>query len=232
MSATARHTEQLAHEKLLVARAALRWVRGGMTLGLGSGSTAELFIRALGERARGGHLQIRAVASSRRSEALAREARIAIAAPQTALKLDLVVDGADEITPQLDLLKGRGGALMREKVLAQAARYFLVIADSSKRVERLGRSPVPVEVVPFAVPWVMDRIATLGGEPVLRRTGRGEIYRTDQHNCILDCRFARLEDPASLDEQLSHIAGVVAHGLFLGCARAALIGNGNEVLVV
>src|SRR3954471_1623527 len=125
-----------------------------MTLGLGSGSTAELFIRALGEKARGGHMNIKAVASSRRSQILAQEARIAVTEPQNGVKLDLVVDGADEITPELDLLKGRGGALLREKVLAQAARYFLVIADSSKRVARLGSSPVPVEVVPFALPWV------------------------------------------------------------------------------
>ncbi len=232
VTATSPASQRLAQEKLLAARAALRWVRSGMTLGLGSGSTAELFIRALGEKARGGHMNIKAVASSRRSEALARDCRIALTEPRSGMKLDLVVDGADEITPELDLLKGRGGALLREKVLAQAAQYFLVIADSSKRVARLGNSPVPVEVVPFAVPWVADRIAAIGGEPTLRRDRTGEPYRTDQQNYILDCRFPRLGDPVRRAEELAQIAGIVEHGLFLGCAHAALVGEGNEVVVM
>src|SRR5262249_20691098 len=162
-----------------------------------------------------------AVASSRRSEALAREARIAVIEPESGIKLDLVVDGTDEITPELALIKGRGGALLREKVLAQAARYFVVIADSSKRVATLGKSPVPVEVIPFAVPWVMDHIAGLGGEPVLRYDRSGRPYLTDQHNYILDCQFAQIENPAELAEQLNQIAGVDEHGLFLDCAQVA-----------
>jgi ribose 5-phosphate isomerase A len=177
-------------------------------------------------------MNIKAVASSRRSEAVARETRIALIEPRGGMKLDLVVDGADEITPELDLLKGRGGALLREKVLAQAAQYFLVIADSSKRVARLGTSPVPVEVVPFAVSWVADRIVAIGGEPTLRRERSGEPYRTDQQNFILDCHFVSFGDPVRRAEELAQIAGIVEHGLFLGCAHAALIGEGNEVIVL
>ena len=225
--------EQLEREKGLAADAALRWVRTGMTIGLGSGTTAAHFIDALGQRLRAGALKIEAVAASRASEAAARAAGILITAPRRGLRLDLAVDGADEITPDLDLLKGRGGALLREKVLAQASGYFLVIADSSKRVERFGRGSIPVEVVPFALPWVADRIQQLGGQPTLRKNGASldKPFCTDQGNYILDCRFEKLEDPARLAAQLEEIPGLVEHGLFLGYAKAALIAEGDGVRV-
>jgi ribose 5-phosphate isomerase A len=226
-------SRRLDEEKQLAADAAVLWVRSGMTVGLGSGSTAALFIKALGKRVRAGEVRIEAVASSRESEAIARAAGIPLLVPRRGLRLDLAVDGADEITPRLDLLKGRGGAMLRERIVAQASRYFLVIADSSKRVKRFGRLPVPVEVVPFALPWVADRIAKMGGRPILRTAAPSgqRPYFTDQKNYILDCRFPSSGNPGQGAERLERIPGVVAHGLFLDCTQAALIAEAGEVRV-
>jgi ribose 5-phosphate isomerase A len=226
--------DQLDREKRLAAEAALRWVHNGMTLGLGSGSTALHFIAILGKHVRGRALTIEAVVSSSESEAAAQAAGIILTAPRRGLRLDLTVDGADEITPDLDLIKGHGGALLREKVLAQASRYFLVIADSTKRVERFGRGPVPVEVVPFALPWVADHIQEMDGQPALRmdRKSPEKPYCTDQQNYILDCRFERWDDVRAIAARLEQIPGVVEHGLFLNCTKAAVIGDGAEAYVV
>jgi ribose 5-phosphate isomerase A len=146
----------------------------------------------------------------------------------------LDVDGADEIAPDLSLTKGGGGALLREKVVARASRYFLVLADSSKQVQKLGAFPLPVEVIPFTVPWVMDEIGKMGGNPVLRmKPGSPEQpYWTDQQNYILDCKFGVIESPAELAARLEKIPGIAEHGLFLGYANAALIARGSEVLVL
>jgi ribose 5-phosphate isomerase A len=228
---TPKTKEQLELEKKAVARAALRFVKSGMKLGLGTGSTAGFFIQMLGERVRGGELNIEAVGSSKRSEALAREVGIPLTEVRRGLRLDLAVDGADEIGPRLTLIKGGGGAHLREKVVAAAADYFLVIADSSKPARRLGAFPVPVEVVPFAAPWVMDRIAPLGATPVLRmdQESQSRPYLTDQQNYILDCHFRVIEQPARLASKLEKIPGIVEHGLFIGYARAALVAHGERV---
>lgn len=231
---TAKTKEQLQLEKEAVARAALRFVKSGMKLGLGTGSTAELFIQVLGERVRGGELNVEAVGSSRRSEALAKEVGIPLTEVRRGLRLDLAVDGADEIGPGLTLIKGGGGAHLREKVVAAAANYFLVIADSSKPVKQLGAFPLPVEVVPFATPWVMDRIQLLGGNAVLRmdRESQTGPYLTDQQNYILDCHFQVIEQPPQLASELEKIPGIVEHGLFIGYARAALVAEGSSVRVL
>ena len=226
---TAGRAEQLEREKQRAAAAALAWVKDGMRVGLGSGSTVHHFIRLLGERCRSSGLQIEAVATSRASESLARQYGIILIEPERGLQLDLAVDGADEIGHGLSLIKGGGGALLREKVVAQAAKMFLVVADSSKRVERLGAFPLPLEVVPFAVPWVMDRIAALGAIPVLRAGHGSSPYTTDQQNSILDCEFGSIADPAALAAQLESIAGIAEHGLFVNCAGAALIASGDRV---
>lgn len=225
---------QIEKEKQAAARAALSWVRHSMTLGLGSGTTASYFIQFLGERLRNEHLDVQAVASSTASENLAKDAGIRVIAPRRGLRLDLTVDGADEIAPDLSLMKGRGGALLREKVLAQVSRYFLVIADSSKRVDRLGSLPLPVEVVPFAEPWVADQIETLGGEATLlmdRETPQ-QPYLTDQRNYILECKFPEIKDPRTLGDQLENIPGVVEHGLFVGFAHAAMVAQGDDVWIL
>ena len=225
--------EQLDKEKRTVAEAALRWVKSGMRLGLGSGSTAHHFIRLLGERVRNGTLQVQGIPTSRDSETLAKECRIPLLEPQRGLVLDLDVDGADEIGHDLSLIKGGGGALLREKAVARASRHFLVIADSTKLVAKLGAFPLPVEVVPFTVPWVMDEIERLGGRPVLRmRAGSGDPYITDQQNQILDCYFGVVEHPEELSRQLEEIPGIAEDGLFLGYARNALIADNSEVTVL
>jgi ribose 5-phosphate isomerase A len=232
--------DQIEKEKQAAARAALAWVRSGTTLGLGTGTTARYFIQFLGERLRSERSTIEAVASSTGSEALAREAGIRVIAPRRGLRLDLTVDGADEIAPDLSLIKGHGGALLREKVLAQASRFFLVIADSTKRVDRLGTRTLPVEVVPFAAPWVADQVENLGGTATLMMNGksRGEPFPTDQPfvtdqgNHILECKFRDINDPRTLGAQLENIPGLVAHGLFVGYANAALVGDAGNVWIL
>lgn len=226
--------EQLESEKEVVARTAVRFVKSGMKVGLGSGSTSSQFIHLLGERVRRGELSVEALAASKQSEALAKEVGIPLIEVRRGLRLDLAVDSADEIGPDLTLIKGGGGAHLREKVVAAATDYFLVIADSSKPVKQLGTFPVPLEVVPFAMPWVMDRIESLGATPVLRldRESRSRPYLTDQHNYILDCQFQAIDRPAQLASELEEIPGIVEHGLFIGYARAALIARGATVRVL
>jgi ribose 5-phosphate isomerase A len=226
--------DQHSAEKRAAGEAALRWVRTGMRLGLGSGTTSHCFIEALGERVQSGQLSVEGIATSRDSEQLARQSGITLITPRQGLVLDLDVDGADEIAPDLSLIKGGGGALLREKVVARASRYFLVLADASKQVQKLGAFPLPVEVVPFTLPWVMDAIIKIGGSPVLRmRAGSTEeAYLTDQRNYILDCKFGVIEFPADLAARLEKIPGLVEHGLFLECANAALIARGSDLVVL
>lgn len=226
--------DQRLAEKRAVAQAALRWVRTGMRLGLGSGSTSHCFIEALAERVRRGELDVEGIATSKDSEELARRLGITLITPRTGLLLDLDVDGADEIAPDLSLIKGGGGALLREKVVARASRYFLVLADSSKQVRQLGAFPLPIEVVPFTLPWVMEEIAKIGGDPVLRikQSAEAQPYLTDQQNYIVDCKFRVIEFPADLAAQLENIPGIVEHGLFLGYANAALIAHGSDLSVL
>jgi ribose 5-phosphate isomerase A len=224
--------EQLAEEKQAVAGAALKFVGSGMKLGLGSGSTSHCFIRLLGEEVRKGGLRVEGIATSTDSERLARECGIPLIEPARGLKLDLGVDGADEIGPNLELIKGGGGALLREKVVERACRYFLVLADSSKMVRQLGKFPLPVEVIPFSLPWAMDELRALGGNPVLRTVaGLGHAYITDQQNYIVDCHFGVIEDPRLLGSKLEAIPGIAEHGLFIDYASSALIADGNDVRV-
>lgn len=205
-----------------------------MRLGLGSGSTSHWFIRVLGERVRRGELRVEGIGTSRASEELARECGIPLLEPRRGLVLDMDVDGADEIAPDLSMTKGGGGALLREKVVARASRYFLVLVDSSKQVEKLGAFPLPVEVIPFTLPWVMDEIVKLGGNPAqrMKASSAAEAYMTDQQNYILDCKFGVIESPAELAGRLEKIPGIAEHGLFLGYANSALIARGSEVFVL
>ncbi|TGE04944.1 ribose-5-phosphate isomerase RpiA [Hymenobacter fodinae] len=234
MTPPASASNQLDQEKRLAAAAALRWVRDGMVLGLGTGSTAAHFIALLGEAVRDGQLRVQATATSQASEAQARELGIPLLEPQRGLRFDLTIDGADELDPRLRLIKGGGGALLREKVLATASQYLLIIADSSKLVPQLGQFPLPLEVVPFALPWVLDAVAELGGSPVLRsdRHNLKEPARSDQGNFLVDCHFTHIPDPEQVAAQLQTIPGVVEHGLFLGLAQAALVTQGDQVMVV
>jgi len=214
------------HEKRAAAEAALELVRDGMTLGLGTGTTAAWFVRALGERVRGG-LRVRGVPTSNATRALALSLGIELCTLADVATLDLAVDGADEIDPALRLMKGAGGALFYEKVIASAAARFVVIADGSKEVARLGGVPLPVEVAPFALPLVERRIRSLGGEPVLRMAG-DRPYVTDGGHQLLDVRID-LSHPAAVATSLREIPGVVEHGLFLDMADLALIARDGSI---
>jgi ribose 5-phosphate isomerase A len=225
---------QLAQEKQLVAATAAGWVRDGMIVGLGTGSTAAPFIELLGKRVKEEGLKIQATATSKASDELARRVGIPMIEPQRGLRFNLTVDGADELDPQLRLIKGGGGALLREKVIATASDYLLIVADSSKAVAQLGRFPLPLEVVPFALPWVMDAVANLGGAPVVRvdKLKPKELAQSDQGNLLVDCHFKVIENPEELALKLKTIPGMVEHGLFLSLARAAVIIQNGEVEVL
>jgi ribose 5-phosphate isomerase A len=228
---SAKTKEDLEREKRLASETVARWIPDGARIGVGSGTTAAHFICALGARVRDERLSVHGIATSIASEELARSVGIPLLQPASGLHLDFTVDGADEITPELHLIKGGGGKLFREKVIASASRFLLVVADSTKPVPVLGRMPLPVEVVPFSSPWVADRIAALGGSPV-RREKEGTAYLTDQQNWILDCHFGAIPDPAALDRELKSIPGVLENGLFLGLAKVAVIADGEDVRVM
>ena len=217
------------------AERALTYVRSGMVLGLGTGSTVAHFIEALGEALASGALRgIQAVPSSERTT---REAE-AVGVPLVDLAdhpvLALTVDGTDEVTEDLDLVKGMGGALLREKMIAQASQRFVVIADERKVVPRLGTvSPLPVEVVPWGVGAQLRLLESEGAEVAVRSGPRGAPYVSDNGNLILDCRFPEgIADPYGLDDRLRRRAGVVETGLFLGMADEAIIASSEGVQVM
>jgi ribose 5-phosphate isomerase A len=216
--------------KLHAAERALQLVESGMTLGLGSGSTATLWIKLLGEQVRDHGLDIRAIATSEDSERLARSYGIRFANFEECRSLDLTVDGADEIAPKLALIKGGGGKLLREKIVANASKRLVIVADESKQVEKLGRFPLPVEVIPMAAPLVSDSLRGLGFTPTIRVNADGTRYITDEGNLILDCCGVLMEDPDAIAAKLDSIVGVVEHGLFLGMASLALIACDQEVI--
>ena len=193
-------------DKKAAALAAADEVRDGMFVGIGSGSTVDFLIAELGRRA----LRIETVASSLRSESLARQVGLVVRAMDSVESVDLAIDGVDEIDSALRAIKGAGGAMLREKVVAASARRMIAIADGSKRVGRLGAAPVPVETLPFAQAFVAARVRSLGGNPILR-----EGYRTDQDNVVLDCHFGTIADPGALASSLAAIPGMLGHGLFL-----------------
>jgi ribose 5-phosphate isomerase A len=216
--------------KRLVARRAVEFVKDGMVVGLGTGTTATLFIRELAARG----LKIRCVASSDASHELAKSLGMDVATLTELPELDVYIDGADEIArvPGLGfgLIKGGGGALLREKIVASAAKSFIVVADSTKLVEVLGKFPLPVEVVKMALPVVQPRLAALGLNPKLRQAKSGAgPYITDEGNYILDCACGRIDDPRKTAAAIRAIVGVVEHGLFLGMATLALVAGENGV---
>jgi ribose 5-phosphate isomerase A len=221
----------LGHEKELAARASLRFVQDGQIVGLGTGSTAAHVVRLLGERVREG-LKIKGIPTSSRTRELAVSAGIPLTTLDEFQQIDVTIDGADEIDPELRLIKGGGGALLREKVVASASKKLVIVADSSKQVATLGRFPLPVEVVGFAQALVAKKIQALGATVKLRQSGDGKPYLTDEGHHILDCSFGRISDPPALARVLSDMPGVMEHGLFIGMASVALIGKGEEVIEV
>jgi ribose 5-phosphate isomerase A len=215
-------------EKEAAARASLRFVRDGQIVGLGTGSTAAYAVRAIGERVRAG-LKIRGIPTSVQTKDLATSLGIPLATLEEFQQIDVTIDGADEFDPQLNLIKGGGGALLREKVIASATRQVVIIADSSKQVRMLGKFPLPVEIIPFAQPLVAKRITALGASVKLRQMADGSPFITDEGHHILDCHFGQIPDPPALAHQLESMPGVVEHGLFIGMASVVLVAKGAEV---
>jgi ribose 5-phosphate isomerase A len=215
-------------EKEAAARASLRFVKDGDVVGLGTGSTAKYFIQLLGEQVKKG-LRIRGIPSSVRSGEQAASLGIPLTTLDECQQIDVTVDGADEVDPQLRLIKGGGGALLREKIVASATRQYVIITDATKRVPVLGKFPLPVEVIKFAQALVTKKIEALGAKVELRRDAAGKLYLTDENNYILDCRFGQIADADGLARQLSDMPGVVEHGLFIGMASVILVANGSEI---
>jgi ribose 5-phosphate isomerase A len=213
--------------KQAAAERALELVKPDTIVGLGTGSTARYFIDGLALRVRNG-LKVQVVVTSTASRALAEAAGIGIV-ERVDSALDLAVDGADEVDPAVNCIKGRGGALLREKVVAHASRRFILIADETKLVGRLGRGPVPIEVLPFLWEATSRSIESLGGRPELRLAGN-RPYSTDNGNLILDATFGDVN--AALGTALHAIPGVIEHGLFFGMARAAIIGSAAGVRIL
>lgn len=217
--------------KIVAAKQSLEFVKDGMVVGLGSGSTATHFIKLLGERVKAG-LKIRSISSSKASEDLARSLSIPVTDFRQAPEIDVAIDGADEIGPHLALLKGGGGALLREKIVASAAKRFIVVADSTKIVPRLGKFALPVEVIPMAAPLVEKKILALGIPSKVRQAKTGGDYITDEGNLILDCACGEIADPVALAASIRAMVGVVEHGLFLNMAEMALVADGAEVKTI
>jgi ribose 5-phosphate isomerase A len=214
--------------KLQAAVAALAEIRNGMVVGLGSGSTASLFIRELGTRVRAG-LSVVGIPSSDDSQRLAIEVGVPLTTFQRHHRIDVTVDGADEVSERLDLTKGLGGALVREKIVADASARMIVVVDESKLVDRLGRkTPIPVEVIPLAVDLIEARLRKWGGE-VTRREKDGKPFVSDNGNLILDWRRAPIDDPATLEQQLKNLTGVVDSGIFANRADLVIAATSSGI---
>ncbi len=214
--------------KQRVGEACINYLKSGMVVGLGTGSTADFFLQALANAIKTGQLKdIRGIPTSRKSEQRAQHLGIPLTSLAECPQIDVTIDGADEIAPGLMLVKGLGGALLREKVVAQNSKLMVVIADAGKESPVLGtKSPLPVEVVQFAHEASARYLKTLGCDPTLRRGSDGSIFVTDNGNYTYDCRFANgIPDPVALQGRLLDRAGIVDTGLFLGIAQVALIAD-------
>ena len=217
---------------IATARHALEFVSNGQTLGLGSGRAAAAFVEALGERVRAG-LRVRGVPTSVATAELAERVGIPLVTLEEAGELDVAFDGADEVDPRLDCIKGYGGALVREMIVAASARRFVVLVGAEKMVASLGEhGKIPVEIVPYALPLARRRLAALGLEPMVRMGKDGNSYLTDNGNWILDCGTRPISDAARLEREIRTLPGVVGTGLFLGMANVVLVQEGEKVRVL
>jgi ribose 5-phosphate isomerase A len=229
-------TDQNALKRAVAAKA-LDYVVDGMKLGLGSGSTAEIFLELLAPRIRGG-MKLLCVPTSERTAAAARKLGITLANLDDLAPLDLTIDGADEADRNLDLIKGGGGMLLREKIVAASSKKMVVIADESKLVPRLGKFPLPVEVVEFGHKATVARLADAfdaldyGGIRMSLRQKDGEPFKTDSGNLIYDCAFGAIQNAGKLAAAISAVPGVVEHGLFVGIATTLLIAGPGDVEVI
>ena len=231
MNSLSKELSTVDQEKQLAAAAAVQLVEENSIVGLGSGSTATYALDYLAERVRDG-LKIQGIPTSQKIKQLAEQMQIPLTTLEEHPQVDIDIDGADEIDPQLNLIKGGGGALLREKIIASASRRFVVAAQSTKQVAQLGKFPLPVEVIPFAQTLIKARIEALGAKVTLRQYAYGSPFITDEGHHILDCTFGAIRDPVGLAQTLCAMPGVVEHGLFIGMAEVALIGKAGQVLEI
>jgi ribose 5-phosphate isomerase A len=222
-------SNQLDREKDAAAKASLRYVNDGDIVGLGTGSTAAFMVRALAEKVRAG-LKIVGIPTSKRTGELAASLGIAVTTLDEYQDINVTIDGADEFDSQLRLIKGGGGALLREKIVASASRKLVIIADSSKQASKLGRFPLPVEVIPFAEKLVARKIVAMGAQVKLREYAYGNPFVTDEGHHILDCHFGEIDDPEKIGSELRFMPGIVEHGLFLNMASVVVVGKADGVV--
>jgi ribose 5-phosphate isomerase A len=224
-----RETSDSKLEKEVAGRAGLKFVRDDNVVGLGTGSTAAYFVQALAEEVQAG-MKIRGIPTSSGTRDLAVSLGIPLTTFDEVQQIDVTIDGADEFDPHLNLIKGGGGALLREKIVASASRQLVIVADASKQVQVLGKFPLPVEVIPFAQALVAKKIEALGAKTVKPRTSPdGRVFVTDEGHHILDCAFGQIADPPGLARKLSDMPGIVEHGLFIGMAGIVLLARGDKV---
>lgn len=216
----------LKRERLDAAEKSLEFISDRMTLGLGTGSTASHVVRLLGERVKHG-LNISGVPTSERTRQLAITFGVPIVTFDDHPTIDLTIDGADEFDTALNLIKGGGGTLFHEKIVASASKHFIIVVESTKRVSRLGAFPLPVEVVPLARKPISLHLREMGAQPKLRLGSANEPFVTDEGNYILDCTFRRIDEPLALSRSLSSVPGIVEHGLFVGMADLVIMGAGG-----
>lgn len=225
-------TGLVENEKKNAALAAVKHVKNNFVVGLGSGSTAAYAIEALGKRIKREKIQLLAVPTSYQAFLLAVSQGITITTLEEHTTIDLTIDGADQIDPKLNLIKGMGAALAREKIVASASNQNITIADKNKKVKALGENnhPVPIEILPFAISSVKRKIEKIGGTPVLRE-GKGKLgpVITDNGNAVVDAVFGVIDDAEGLEKKLKMIPGVVETGLFIGLANIAYVGSNSSV---
>ena len=216
-------------EKQRAAEAAVEYVKDGMIVGLGTGSTTEFAVKKLGERVRDG-LAIRGIPTSDVTKVQAEEEGVPLIDFSETMYIDLTIDGADEIDVNLNMIKGGGAALLREKIVASASKEEIIIVSHEKFVKQLGSFPLPVEVIPFGWQVIFNQLETLGGSPDLRLK-QGQPLLTDQGNYIIDCRFRQIIDAAQLEQRLNMIPGVVENGLFTGLCTCMIMAEGEKIVV-
>lgn len=216
-------------EKELAAIRAVQYLKNDQIVGLGTGSTAAFAVKAIGRLVQEG-LRIRCVPTSEQTASLARELNIELVDINSVEKIDITIDGADEFTEDFVLIKGGGGALLREKIVASLSKEVVIIADSGKKVSRPGKFHLPAEVVPFAQAYVKRQLTLLGGVPTLRMKD-GKPFSTDQQNCIIDTDFGLIDDPQELAIKLNQVEGLVGHGLFINLATRIIMGEGSRVVI-
>ena len=216
-------------EKQRSAEAAVEYVKDGMIVGLGTGSTTKFAVKKLGEKVRDG-LAIRGIPTSDITKKQAEEEGIPLIDFSETMYIDLTIDGADEIDADLNMIKGGGAALLREKIVASASREVIIIVSSEKFVHQLGSFPLPVEVIPFGWQVIFKQLETLGGSPDLRLK-QGQALRTDQGNYIIDCQFSQIIDAVQLEQLLNMIPGVVENGLFTGLCSRMIMADGDKIVV-